>query len=440
MSAILHIGGVSATDLAKRFKTPLYCYDQNKIENVIATFKDNFKSKMFPTKILYASKAFQAIEMLNLVAESGLGLDVVSGGELYAALQSKMPPGEIYFHGNNKTLDELNFAFVAGVKHIVVDNFMELEAIATLAATYKQSMEISLRLNVGVEAHTHEYIVTSHVDSKFGMAYESDECRQCLDLIASNEYLRLEGFHSHIGSQIFDNEAWYASIDILVDYLKDFPEPLTLNIGGGFGIQYTAADTPAPIEDILTSLVSYVEARLKLSNISIDKLVIEPGRSLVGEAGSTLYTVGYQKETPGKKYYFVDGGMGDNMRPSLYQALYNCDLANKMGQEKTERVTVAGKYCESGDILIHETMLPKATQGDLLVVYTTGAYGYSMSSQYNRNAVPGVVFCKDGVAREVVKRQSYEDLIQNEIYKRSPKVELPRFDQLTLPEVSAHEG
>jgi len=438
--SVLHIGGVSATELAKRFKTPLYVYDQQKIEEIIETFKQNFVSEKFETKIIYASKAFQAIEMLNLVADNGFGLDIVSGGELYAALQSRMQPEDIYFHGNNKTMEELNLAFIAGMKHIIVDNFMELEAIGKLATIYQQQMEVSLRLNVGVEAHTHEYIVTSHIDSKFGMAYESDECQRCLDFVSSHPYLMLEGIHSHIGSQIFDTVAWYTSIDILIGYLKDFPAPLTLNIGGGFGIRYTEQDTPHPISDILTGLVSHVEKGLDAAGISINKLIIEPGRSLVGEAGSTLYTVGYQKETPGKKYYFVDGGMGDNMRPSLYQALYRCDLANKMDLEKTEKVTVAGKYCESGDILIHDAMLPKAEQGDLLVVYTTGAYGYSMSSMYNRNAIPGVVFCKDGIAKEVIKRQSYDDMIANEIFKRQSKIDLPKFDQLKIPEVAVHEG
>ncbi|MCL1949972.1 MAG: diaminopimelate decarboxylase, partial [Turicibacter sp.] len=341
------------------------------------------------------------------------------------------------FHGNNKSYDELNFAFVAGVRHIVVDNSMELEVIATLATAYKQEMEISLRLNVGVEAHTHEYIITSHIDSKFGMAYESAECKKCLERIDSHPYLTLEGFHSHIGSQIFDTTAWYASIDILTGYLRDFPQKLTLNIGGGFGIKYTEKDAPPALDGILQSLVAYVES----TGVPIGKLMIEPGRSLVGEAGCTLYTVGYQKETPGKKYYFVDGGMGDNMRPSLYQALYHCDLANKMELKKSETVTIAGKYCESGDILIKEAHLPPASPGDLLVVYATGAYGYSMSSQYNRNAVPGVVFCKDGKAREVIRRQSFEDLIRNEIFtEKNAKPIIPVFETFTIGEVAVNEG
>jgi diaminopimelate decarboxylase len=272
-----------------------------------------------------------------------------------------------------------------------------------------------LRLNVGIEAHTHEYIITSHIDSKFGIAFDSDECQKCLNLLAENPYLKFEGVHSHIGSQIFDLTAWYASIDKLVTYLKTFDQPLVLNIGGGFGIKYTEDDQPIPLAESLKLLIAYVEKAVTEQNVIISKLMIEPGRSIVGNAGSTLYTVGYQKQTPQKLYYFVDGGMSDNLRPSLYQAKYDCDIANKLDAPKTEKVTVAGKGCESGDILIEETLLPPAEIGDILVTYTTGAYGYSMSNQYNKNLVPAVVFVKDGVAREVIRRQTFENLMDYEV-------------------------
>jgi len=411
----LKIGNVCVTDLTKNFQTPLYVYDQEKIEAIIDLFTESFQSSQFKTKILYASKAFQAIEMINLVAEKSWGLDIVSGGELYAALQSKIAVDKIYFHGNNKTYQELDFAFQSRIKHIVCDNYMELIEISSLANLHQQKMNISLRLNVGVEAHTHEYIVTSHIDSKFGFAFESEECRNCLNLINENEFLKLEGFHSHIGSQIFDMKAFYAAIDKLIVYLKEFPDPLTLNIGGGFGIAYSQQDNPLKIETVLKSLIEYVEITLKQHELKIAELIIEPGRSIVGEAGCTLYTVGYQKVTPGRKYYFVDGGMTDNLRPSLYQARYTCDIANRMDEEKTEKVTVAGKCCESGDILIQEALLPPAKLGDVLVIYTTGAYGYSMSNQYNRHVIPGVVFVKDGQVKEVIRRQTFADLIQQEV-------------------------
>jgi len=419
--SILEIGGIKATELASRFKTPLYVYDQALLESTLETFTTHFKSDQFPTEIIYASKAFQAVQMVNLVAAYGLGIDVVSAGELFTALKSKMPRDKIYFHGNNKTPEELEFAFKSSVKHIICDNLMELQVMDCLSRQFKQEMNVMLRLNVGVEAHTHEYIITSHIDSKFGIAFESDECKQCLDLLENHSYLKFEGVHSHIGSQIFDLTAWYASIDKLVYYLKSFDEsnsfdlPLVLNIGGGFGIKYTEDDTPLPLAESLRLLVSYVEKALFEQGVRIKALMIEPGRSIVGSAGCTLYTVGYQKKTPERLYYFVDGGMSDNLRPSLYQAKYACDIATKMDAPKTEEVTVAGKCCESGDILIERCMLPPVVAGDLLVTYATGAYGHSMSSQYNKNVTPAVVFVKNGVSREVIRRQALEDLLQYDI-------------------------
>jgi len=415
--SILEINGIKATELATNYKTPLYVYDQNKIEDTLSTFKNNFKSDKFPTKIIYASKAFQAVQMVNLIADYGLGIDVVSGGELFTALQSKMPRNMIYFHGNNKTPDELDLAFKSGVEHIICDNIMELGIINGLALKYKQEMNIMLRLNVGIEAHTHEYIITSHIDSKFGFLADSNECKACLELLKNNEYLRFEGVHCHIGSQIFELTAWYASIDKLVSFLKPFAQPLVLNIGGGFGIKYTTNDDPIELGESLKLLAGYVEKAIDEQGVTIRELIIEPGRSIVGNAGCTLYTVGHQKKTPEKLYYFVDGGMTDNIRPALYQAKYECDIANKMDAKKTKKVCVAGKCCESGDVLIEECMLPDVEAGDILVTYTTGAYGHSMSSSYNKNLIPAVVFIKDGVAREVIRRQSFEDLLRYEIFE-----------------------
>jgi len=419
--SILEIGGVKATELVSQFGTPLYVYDQVLLEDTLKTFATNFKSAHFPTEIIYASKAFQAVQMLNLVAEYGLGVDVVSAGELFTALHSDVPQDKIYFHGNNKTPEELKFAFKSGIKHIICDNLMELNLLDELARKFQQKMNVMLRLNVGIEAYTHEYIITSHIDSKFGITFDSEECQKCLALLKNSTHLTFEGIHSHIGSQIFDLTAWYASIDKLVSYLKilnnptKFDYPLILNIGGGFGIRYTDEDTPIPLDESLKLLINYVEKALVEQDVTIKALMIEPGRSIVGNAGSTLYTVGYQKKTPEKLYYFVDGGMSDNLRPSLYQAKYECDIATRMGTPKTERVTVAGKCCESGDMLIEDCLLPIAEQGDILVTYTTGAYGHSMSNTYNKNVTPAVVFVKNGVAREVVRRQTLEDLLQYDI-------------------------
>jgi len=412
----LEIGNLSASQLVNEFGSPLYVYDEAMIERMIDLFVENFVSNKFATRILYASKAFQAIALLNLMADKGLSLDVVSQGELFAALKSRMNPENIFFHGNNKGFEELDFAISHKVGHIVVDNYMELANIAKIAEVYHREVKVSLRLNVGIEAHTHKYIITSHIDSKFGLSYDSVEMAQCLDLIEGNKFLLLEGFHSHIGSQIFDTTAWFAAIDKLIDYLSDFEQPLVLNIGGGFGIAYTQNDKPQALEVTLKQLVTYVEEKLEEKNLKIKELVIEPGRSLVAKAGTTLYTVGYQKETPNRRYYFVDGGMGDNIRPSLYQAKYSAAIANKLDAPKMHKVTVAGKYCESGDVLIEEIELPAVDEGDILAVYDTGAYGYSMSSNYNRNPIPAVVFVKDGQAREIIKRQTFEQLIENEVY------------------------
>lgn len=411
----LVIGGMKASELAAAYGTPLYVYDQAKLESNLEAYTTSFKSDLFPTKIIYASKAFQTIAMLDLVAQYGLGVDVVSGGELYTALQSDVPVEKIHFHGNNKTTAELRMAFESGVTHIVADNVMELEELAELAAEYQKTMQIQIRLNVGIEAHTHEYIVTTHIDSKFGIAFDSDDYKACMAIFADSPYLQLDGFHVHIGSQIFEMDAWYAAIDKMLGYLKTFPEPMTLNLGGGFGVRYTDEDQPMPIKENMEMIVAYLEKKLQETGVTVKQVMIEPGRSLVAEAGLTLYEIGYQKQTPNKLYYFVDGGMGDNIRPSLYQAHYACDVANKMDAEKTQLVTVAGKYCESGDVLIHDVYLPPVEKGDLLAVYSTGAYGYSMSSNYNRNATPAVVFVKDGKAREIVKRQTLADLVRNDI-------------------------
>ncbi|MGP6147371.1 diaminopimelate decarboxylase [Jeotgalibaca sp. A122] len=411
----LVIGGMTAGELVAQYGTPLYVYDQAKLENNLEAYTQNFKSDLFQTKILYASKAFQTIGMLDLIANYGLGVDVVSGGELYTALQSDVPVEKIHFHGNNKTTEELRMAFESGIVHIVADNVMELEEIAELAEEYQRAVTIQIRLNVGIEAHTHEYIVTTHIDSKFGIAFGSEDYQACLAIFEKSDYLHLEGFHVHIGSQIFEMDAWYAAIDKMLGYLATFDYPMTLNLGGGFGVRYTDEDQPMPIKENMEQILSYLEGKLQETGVTINEVVIEPGRSLVAEAGITLYEIGYQKQTPNKHYYFVDGGMGDNIRPSLYQAKYACDVANKIDAEKTELVTVAGKYCESGDVLIHDVHLPPVEKGDVLVVYSTGAYGYSMSSNYNRNPTPAVVFVKDGKAREIVKRQTLADLIRNDV-------------------------
>lgn len=414
MSELL-IGGISAESLAKKYGTPLYVYDETKIEDRISEYMENFVSKSFETKVLYASKAFQCLELLHKIEDAGLYLDVVSGGEIFTALEADFPADKIYFHGNNKTPEEIEFAVSEGIVHFVCDNLMELKVLNGEALKQEKNISVMLRLNLGIEAHTHEYIVTSYIDSKFGMALESEDYLESLTLIESSPWLELEGFHSHIGSQIFEMDAWFAAIEKLADLAGDFPQRLSLNIGGGFGIKYTEEDKPLNIPDVVAQLVQVTEAALDKRNIKINALMIEPGRSLIGEAGTTLYRIGYQKKTPNKHYVFVDGGMTDNIRPALYRAEYSCDAVTQLGEEKNNKVTVAGKMCESGDVIIEETYLPEVIQGDILAVYSTGAYGYSMSSNYNRATTPAVIFVKDGKAKEVIKRQTFKDLLRNEV-------------------------
>ncbi len=411
----MEIGNVDVRILKEKYQTPLYIYDSGHIKQNIKNYMNYFSSKEFATEVLYASKAFCVKEMLRIVKESNMSLDVVSLGELYTAKSIDFPMQKVYFHGNNKSLNELEYALASKVGTIVVDNLMELEALENLCEEKKQNCNILIRLNVGVDAHTHKYIVTAHVDSKFGVSYFSDDFKKMMEIIENSKYINFKGFHSHIGSQIFDLNAFTAALEKLIGICKDFKKPLTLNIGGGFGVCYTEEDKPIPFDVVSKTLIRTCEESLRKHQIKIEKLCIEPGRSIVAEAGYTLYTIGYIKKTPNKLYYFIDGGMTDNIRPALYQAKYNADIIGKEKELKSHIVTVAGKCCESGDLIIEGVPLPKASKGDLLITYTTGAYGYSMSSNYNKALTPAVVFVEDGKDKLVCKRQTLEELIEREI-------------------------
>lgn len=415
---ILEIGGISCRKLAETCGTPLLVYDEARIEQQFRSALEHFRSEKFQTEVVYAAKAFSCKAMFEKVKEAGASLDVVSGGELYCAHQSGVDMEKIYFHGNNKTIEELNLAFDLECKTIVVDNLMECEKIVEIADRRRQNMEVLLRVNPGIEAHTHEYIMTATLDSKFGISIASkEEIAQLIGKVTASNYVKFKGFHSHIGSQITETEAFEKALEILILFIKEMKTEYQitaehLSIGGGFGIKYTADDKPVPLGEMCEILIACCERLIAEHQIALKKLLIEPGRSIVGEAGYSLYTVGYSKDTVNKHYVFVDGGMSDNIRPALYQAEYSCDLANRMGEPKTETVCVAGKNCESGDILIQKTKLPKAQQGDLLVMYATGAYGYSMASNYNRQGRPEVIFIKEGKARTVLKRETYKDQLR----------------------------
>ena len=401
--------------LKDRYQTPLFLYDVRELKSRMDSLKKHFVSKLFDTEILYASKAFSVKAMIQLVQERGLSLDVVSLGELYTAEQVGFDFHHIYFHGNNKTEEELRYAVEKSVGTIIVDNEMELKRLADISSELKKKVNVLIRLNLGIEAHTHQYIVTAHIDSKFGVAYHSEEFKRMEEVLLESPYLDFDGFHSHIGSQIFDLRPFDAAIEKLIAICRDYNQPLVLNIGGGFGVTYTKADHPVSLQDVATHLIKTTERLLKQEAIVLKKLCIEPGRSIVAEAGSTLYTIGFQKQTPNKLYYFVDGGMTDNIRPALYQAQYECRILGKEDSFKNRLVTIAGKCCESGDILIENCLLPPALPGDLLLMNTTGAYGYSMSSNYNKICLPAVVFLEDGTDRLVVRRQTLEELIEREV-------------------------
>jgi diaminopimelate decarboxylase len=411
----MRIADVDVMDLKKKYGTPLYIYDIDHLKKNMDGYLNYFKSDDFDTEVLYASKAFSVKEVLRIAKEKGMSLDCVSLGELYTAKKVEFDFSKIYFHGNNKTREELEFAIGNNVGIIVVDNFMELEAIEDIANNKKKNVNIIIRINSGVSAHTHKFIVTSHIDSKFGVLYKSEEYNKMLELIANSNFIKFKGFHSHIGSQIFDLEAFRAALVKLIGYAKDFSEPLILNIGGGFGVRYTSEDSPIPFDVVSQTLINTAHEELAKENLKIQKLCIEPGRSIVAECGYTLYEIGYIKKTPNKMYYFIDGGMTDNIRPALYQAKYDADIIGKENEPKVNKVTVAGKCCESGDLIIEDIMLPEAKSGDLLITYTTGAYGYSMSSNYNKALTPAVVFVEGGKDKLAVKRQTLDELLEREI-------------------------
>lgn len=417
----LEIGGIDAVDLAKKFGTPLYCMDQQLIEENCQKFKNSFKHDTIDTEVIYASKAFLTLAMCKLVEEQGLSLDVVSGGELFTAIRAGFPADKIYFHGNNKTLDEIVMALNYGVHRFIVDNPMELEILNGLCADLDKQANVLIRMNPGIEAHTHDFVQTANNDSKFGVSIYTEKLCDIIQDIDQMYYITLKGFHYHIGSQIFETKSYLKSLDVMMEFVEKAKrncgyETVELNMGGGYGVYYAEGDDPMDMEESLKNTLEYVQKYAKKKNINLPKLLIEPGRAIVANAGTTLYKVGATKHTfGGKKFVFVDGGMTDNIRPALYDADYEGVIANKMNSEADVNYTVAGKCCESGDIVIKDILLPAGERGDILAVLSTGAYGYSMASNYNRIKKPAVVFIKDGKARVVVKRESYEDLIRNDI-------------------------
>ena len=417
----LNISGVGVSELKAQYGTPLYVYDENMLVNQCRTFINNFKSSRFSTEVLYASKAFSCLEVLRIASREGLGVDVVSLGEIHTAYKAGYDMKRAYFHGNNKTREELQYALEVGVGTIVIDNDYEYEMINKIVRESGNTVDVLLRINTGIDAHTHEYIKTAKDDSKFGYSVYDETIYDLIADINNQSNLNFVGFHSHIGSQIFEKTSFFEAVKVVMEFTKKVQERLgltisVLNLGGGFGVYYTEEDRPFELAEFLREYIEVVERESDNFGLDLTKVVIEPGRSLTCNAGSTLYSVGGVKKTfAGREYVFVDGGMADNPRYALYKAKYEAMLANKMNEEADTTYTVAGKCCESGDMLVMDANLPKAEQGDLLLVSSTGAYNYSMSSNYNRLPKLPVVFVKDGSSRLVVKGETLEDLIRQDI-------------------------
>lgn len=418
----LILGGVGVKTLAAQYGTPLYVMDENVIRSNMRAFKSSM-DKYYGGKglVCYASKAFSCKEIYRIAKEEGIGADVVSIGEMYTAKSVGFPMDQVCFHGNNKTRRELEAALDWGVTRIVVDNLAELHTLSALAKEKGIIAEILLRIKPGIDAHTHNFIRTGQIDSKFGLALETGEAMEGVKEALAAESVTLRGLHCHIGSQIFSVDPFVHAAEVMMGFLGqikaetgvELPE---LNLGGGFGILYTDEDEPVPFGDYMEPVSRAVKASAEKLGLSQPFVLIEPGRSIVGEAGTTLYTVGSVKEIPDiRTYVSVDGGMGDNPRYILYQAKYDMILANRVNEPATETVTVAGRCCESGDLLGENVPLAPAKPGDLLAVFATGAYNYSMASRYNRVGIPPVVMVKDGASRVIVRGESLEDLVRNDL-------------------------
>lgn len=413
----LTIGGVDTVELAQKYGTPLVVYDVDQIRRQIRAFKKVFEEENMAYAVSYASKAFAAIAMYQVIAEEGVYTDVVSAGELFTAIKANFPMERVSFHGNNKSLTELEMAVKNHVGKIIIDNFHEIQLLAQVLKKYDATISVMLRIAPGISAHTHEYDQTGQIDSKFGFDLESGQAEKALKQVLANPRMKMLGIHAHIGSQIFALNGFEMGAQKLMVVAQDWREKYgylaqVINVGGGFGIKYTQEDHPLRPEEFVKTIVKVIKTEAEKMNYPLPEIDIEPGRSIVGPAGYNLYTVGSRKDIPGyRSYITVDGGMGDNIRPALYQAKYETVLATDPQAPLTEHVRIAGKYCESGDILVEDQALPQVKAGDLLAMLDTGAYGYSMASNYNRNPRPAVVFAENGKAKLVIKRESLEDLV-----------------------------
>jgi len=417
----LEIGGVDTVTLAKKYGTPLYVYDVSKIRQNARAFVNAFQELNIKAKVAYASKAFSSIAMLQVAKQEKLCLDVISEGELYTALQAGYPTERIHMHGNNKSREEIAMAIEHNIGCIVIDNFHDINLLEEQLQAQGKKMDVLIRVTPGIELKTHEYITTGNEDSKFGFNLQNGQAEEAVRLLVEHETIQFKGIHCHIGSQIFETEGFRVAIDILFQELAKWKEayryiPEVLNLGGGFGIRYTQQDEPLPHEEYVRETVKAVKEHSEALEIQMPEIWIEPGRSIVGDAGITLYTTGAMKTIPGvREYISVDGGMADNIRPALYQAKYEAVIANNPTAEPTKEVSIAGKCCESGDMLIWDLPVPEIESGDILAVFSTGAYNYSMASHYNRLPNAAVVFVENGIDKLVVKRETIQDVVKNDL-------------------------
>ncbi len=415
----LYIDGCSTVELAQKYDTPLYVYSERDIVNRFSELRRDFVEKYPGTRVAYAAKAFFPLAMAKLVNDENMCVDVVSGGELYTAIKAGFPAERIEFNGNNKLRSELELAVEYGIGRIIVDGLSELAMIEEICKEKDKTIKILFRVTPGVKSSSHDYIVTGKKDSKFGIPLDDDVIMPQIKAAIDSPYVEFYGLHFHVGSQLLDNDSHLQALEIILELagkIKDtYGETVKeLNLGGGFGVTYVDEKRP-PYSYFLDPMMERIDQWFTEKDLPKPLVVIEPGRSIVAEAGVSLYTIGSIKDIRDiRKYVSVDGGMTDNIRPALYQAEYTGVIANKADAEKTETVTVCGKCCESGDILIHDLKVPTPETGDIFAIYSTGAYGYSMASNYNKNPIPAVVFVRDGQSRIVVKRQSYDDMLMNE--------------------------
>jgi diaminopimelate decarboxylase len=425
----LEIGGCDIKNLVEQFGSPLYILDESTIRTACQQYRDSLKKYYGgESLVIYASKAWSCLAVCAIVTSEGLGLDVVSGGEIYTSLEAGVSADKIYFHGNNKSRDELEYAVECACT-IVVDNWYELNTLVDIAEKRKSELtqipRIMLRLTPGIECHTHDYIRTGHLDSKFG--FDPNQLEDLFNFVSKQSAINCIGLHAHIGSQIFERQPHRDLASVMVNWLTqaaDYGLKITeLNVGGGLGITYTEHDDPPSIEEWVKPICDVIQDACKSANIALPKLLCEPGRSLIATACITAYTIGSSKNIPGiRTYVAVDGGMSDNPRPITYQSVYRAVVANRMSAPLTETVTIAGKHCESGDVVIKDALLPKTESGDILVVMSTGAYNYSMSSNYNRLPRPAGVVVANGEANLILRRETYQDLIRQDCLPERLKI------------------